>query len=160
MDMIKQASASTWAPSRLTKALSENAPGIFHQSGSQDFRIMYFSTDTKPSSTESTGPAILALPSYLERNKYRTPEDVRDTAFTHVHKEAPTLYEWFATRPKHLEMFHRWMVSRPYRAGHWLDVFPFEKLVARPTDTPETVIFVDVGGGRGHQCLVRITYFE
>ncbi|KAL9619393.1 MAG: hypothetical protein Q9160_005988 [Pyrenula sp. 1 TL-2023] len=105
------------------------------------------------SSTESTGPAILALPNYLERNKYRLPEDVENTAFTQAHKEAPTLYSWFATRPKHLDMFHRWMVERPYRAGHWLDAFPFEKLVAKPTDTPETVIFIDVGGGRGHQCL-------
>ena len=33
----------------------------------------------------------------------------------------------------------------------WLDVYPFEELTKGVT--PETPLFIDVGGGVGHQCL-------
>jgi demethylsterigmatocystin 6-O-methyltransferase len=40
------------------------------------------------------------------------------------------------------------------RAGlsDWLSVFPVEKEIGSWSATPEKAVFVDVGGGYGHQC--------
>lgn len=41
----------------------------------------------------------------------------------------------------------------------WLDMYPFEKEVAQLKLKPKDLMFVDVGGGVGHQCrLLKETH--
>ena len=37
--------------------------------------------------------------------------------------------------------------------GNWLSVFPIDELLASPAQDPSRVLFVDIGGGMGHQCM-------
>ena len=46
----------------------------------------------------------------------------------------------------------QWMTANREGQKIFLDVFPFEKELCHGL-TPETPLFVDVGGGIGHMCL-------
>ena len=48
--------------------------------------------------------------------------------------------------------FAMWMSAQRIGKRSWLDVFPIELLEDDEGD-PGTALFVDVGGGIGHQCL-------
>jgi demethylsterigmatocystin 6-O-methyltransferase len=57
--------------------------------------------------------------------------------------------------PENLETFMLWMGGHRLRDREWLDVFPFRDLVANgAAGHGDAAVFVDVGGGIGHQCKV------
>jgi hypothetical protein len=55
---------------------------------------------------------------------------------------------------ENLRSFMLWMGAHRLREKEWLDVFPFRDVVLNGYKMGDTPIFVDVGGGIGHQCKV------
>ena len=105
-------------------------------------------------STDNLGTGILALPGYLRRHNYRSPSNITDTAFTDANPSAPHIFEWMGKNTENLRTFMLWMGAHRLRDKEWLDVFPFHDVVCSGFETGNTPVFVDVGGGIGHQCKV------
>lgn len=76
------------------------------------------------------------------------------TAFSIGHNTDLDCYSWIEQRPTLEAAFHGFMEVQLASLPDFLTVFPFDDYVG--TSTPETPVFVDVGGGTGHQAeLVR-----
>ncbi|RAH76075.1 S-adenosyl-L-methionine-dependent methyltransferase [Aspergillus japonicus CBS 114.51] len=116
-------------------------------------------------------PAWGALPAFLAATNYQNPCDRERTAFQQAHQTDQTVFAWFmggSAPPRLFEDFSRWMSAQRVGQPIWLDVFPLERLLtsASSTTAPTTAaaaapaspspvppLFVDVGGGVGHQCV-------
>lgn len=61
-------------------------------------------------------------------------------------------YTYLESHPVQGSAFHRFMTAQFASLPTWLDVLPFDSEYAASA-TPETLIFVDVGGGNGQQCV-------
>jgi hypothetical protein len=98
-----------------------------------------------------SGPTYQALPGFLKETGYQN-----HTAGKFAwHKGANTeldFFPWAQRNPEVLGWFQQ-LMSVP-REGDWLDVVSFP--VTTDTKSHERPVFVDVGGGFGHQCA-RLT---
>jgi demethylsterigmatocystin 6-O-methyltransferase len=53
--------------------------------------------------------------------------------------------------------FYRVMENLAASVPSWLDQIAFDQEFAQPSpSTPETILFVDIGGGLGHQCATML----
>ena len=59
-------------------------------------------------------------------------------------------FVWALTQPERLKDFNLWMTATHEGQRSWLDVFPAEKFC--DGSDVNKVLFVDIGGGVGHQC--------
>ncbi|PSN67491.1 S-adenosyl-L-methionine-dependent methyltransferase [Corynespora cassiicola Philippines] len=67
-----------------------------------------------------------ALPSFLSSHKYQEPQ---------------------------LQAYMQDAMKLHQSEGDWLSVSPIDDVLASPTQDPSRVLFVDIGGGMGHQCM-------
>jgi len=91
------------------------------------------------------------LPNYLERRGYQNPTDATDSLVQALYG-APA-WEWMA-RPENASVgrnFAMWMGAQRTGQDPWLDIFPAEQYLSDVA--PNDILFVDVGGNRGHQAL-------
>lgn len=97
------------------------------------------------------GPVYQKLPEFLAAAKYQNITDNTNTVFQQAcNTDVPT-FIWFQQHPEKFVYFNQFMAIQRHGMPTWLSVYPVEK------DTkgwkPENPVFVDVGGGIGHQCL-------
>lgn len=97
-------------------------------------------------------PSWLALPAFLDCTFYIDPSDSSNTAFQVAHCTDLPAFEWAATQPKMMRDFAMWMSAQRAGQNNWLDAFPADCFKDDNANI-ESPIFVDVGGGVGHQCL-------
>ena len=97
-------------------------------------------------------PCWYTLPDFLAELKYQNPDNNLSCAFQKAHNTTLPPFFWLQDKPTDRDNFSLWMGASREGQNIFLDVFPFEKELARNT-TPETVLFVDVGGSIGHQCI-------
>ena len=104
-------------------------------------------------------PCHLSLPSFLKETNYQNPSDGANSAFQRGHRTDLPAFLWLPNNPSNFGSFIQWMTGQ--RAGQkaWLDVFPFEEELFSNISNPATPVFVDVGGGVGHQCAALIAKF-
>jgi len=91
------------------------------------------------------------LPAYLKKRGYVNPTDATDSLVQSLYG-APA-WEWMA-REENAPIardFGMWMGAQRTGQGLWLDIFPAEQYLGGVA--PDDIVFVDVGGGRGHQTL-------
>ncbi|KAK3329995.1 S-adenosyl-L-methionine-dependent methyltransferase [Apodospora peruviana] len=97
--------------------------------------------------------------SYLKANGYQNPTDETHTAFheafnTHVHP-----FQWMTEHPHLLDHFNTYMALRRQADLSWLTVYPVREETAGGGMTADRALYVNVGGGIGHQCAeFRETY--
>jgi hypothetical protein len=88
---------------------------------------------------------------FLERTGYKNPVDETNTAF-HVGWDTKLRpFEWMAEHPDQLAHFNAYMATRRKPERTWLSEYPVLDEVGEGAD-PERVLYVNVGGGIGHQC--------
>ena len=93
-------------------------------------------------------PAVAALNDFISR----APSSPETTPFQLGHHTNRGFYEALNDQPSDKKAaFHRFMDTQYSFAPIFLDVVDFDSEFCVATD-PETVIFVDVGGGNGHMC--------
>ncbi|KAG8170109.1 hypothetical protein KVR01_000854 [Diaporthe batatas] len=130
---VTEVSKGSFVANHTTKNLTEKLTeaGISH----------YFGT---------AAPMYQALPRFLQRTGYKDPSDELDTAFQDAWKTSLPVFAWFADQPEQLACFNDYMALRREPEVSWLSVYPvMEK--AKDWD-PSKAVFVNVGGGVGHQC--------
>ncbi len=97
-------------------------------------------------------PAWHALPEYLADAGYNSPMDNTNTPFQKAHHTEQAAWVFLTRDPSRIAPFNLWMAAGREGQQIFLDVYPFEKELCRDME-PETPLFVDIGGGIGHQCL-------
>ena len=94
----------------------------------------------------------MALPSFLAQTDYQNPTDPKNCAFQEGHHTQESAFEWIPRHPEQLKDFNLWMAGQRHGRAYWLDFFPFEERVARDfRGVDGAVMFIDVGGSRGHE---------
>jgi len=107
-----------------------------------------------------TGPFMHALPLQLAKTGYIDTNDVGDSAFHMGHKTEHTPYKWLGENPEIAKLFFDMMPVQ--RAGQlcWTRQPEFTRPLLQAYFTMSAdeqargrVMFVDIGGGAGHQCI-------
>ncbi|KAK2756812.1 hypothetical protein FQN54_005258 [Arachnomyces sp. PD_36] len=91
------------------------------------------------------------LPDYLAETKYQNPSDPTKTPFQIAFKTVLHAFEWLPRDPERHAHGHRSMMAQ--RQENWFSTFPVEKEVGDWSAEPDKALFVDIGGGGGHQCF-------
>jgi demethylsterigmatocystin 6-O-methyltransferase len=100
----------------------------------------------------TTLPPLQALPGFLDETLYANPSDLYHAPFQKGMNTDLSKFEWQASQPELREAFGRWMAAQHTRQMTWLSVLDFTDYTR--SSTPQTPVFVDVGGGIGHQCAL------
>ncbi|KAF2092637.1 O-methyltransferase [Rhizodiscina lignyota] len=100
---------------------------------------------------ENVNAAFQALPSFLQRNSYREITDIKHTPYQQGWNTELTTFQWMQQNPQHMAWMSDYMAVSHSGKRSWLDAYPFS-LKSQDVDS-ERVVFVDVGGGIGHQCI-------
>ncbi|KAI1418395.1 S-adenosyl-L-methionine-dependent methyltransferase [Hypoxylon sp. FL1857] len=147
LSFIREVDTGIWATSRLGNNLSGEgqSAGVAHM-------------------VDNCAVALVTLPAFLKRHAYNPPEDKSDTAFAQGNRVAPdepTFFDWLKNRPENARSFNVFMTSHRTGVKTWLDrpevikeiTDAFKKVTAGKEGGEEKgVLFVDIGGGIGHQC--------
>ncbi|KAI1207206.1 O-methyl transferase B [Annulohypoxylon truncatum] len=130
---IDEISAGQYLANRVTRNLAGEAAeaGICHYFGSVSMQYQ-------------------ELPSFLERSGYKEPVDETNTAFHQAWKTPLSPFIWYDSQPRLAKYFNDYMATRSQPQQSWLKVYP---VLEEATNLhPERALYVDVGGGIGHQC--------
>ncbi|KAI9882288.1 MAG: hypothetical protein M1823_005966 [Watsoniomyces obsoletus] len=97
-------------------------------------------------------PCWSATPRFLAETGYKNPSDMSHGPGQMAHQTAEPLFRWLPKHPVNFTAFNQWMTAQREGQPSFLSVFPAETMLLKGA-TPETPIFVDVGGGVGHQSV-------
>ncbi|KAK3945224.1 S-adenosyl-L-methionine-dependent methyltransferase [Diplogelasinospora grovesii] len=97
-------------------------------------------------------PCLQATPKFLADTKYQNPADMNNGPFQRGHNTTLPGFAYAAQHRELMDNFNLWMSETHDSQSTWLDVYNFAGHVK--DTTPETLIFVDVGGGIGQQCAL------
>ncbi|KAI1323783.1 S-adenosyl-L-methionine-dependent methyltransferase [Xylariaceae sp. FL0255] len=97
------------------------------------------------------GPQYQAIPGFLKKTGYQDPTDELHTVFQDAWNTPLHAFAWFSEHPEELRYFNAYMASRREPKLSWLTVYPIENEVKDLND-PTRAIYVNIGGGIGHQC--------
>lgn len=98
------------------------------------------------------------MPEYLKENGYQNPTDETKTAFQKSWDTNLAPYQWMAQHVDQLDHFNAYMSHRRKIDVSWLSIYPVREVTQGLAD-PEKPLYVNVGGGIGHQCAqFRETY--
>jgi demethylsterigmatocystin 6-O-methyltransferase len=101
---------------------------------------------------DGMGPGWQVLPEWLKDHNYADVEDPDDTPHQRGHNTKLRTFDWAATRPDIYNHSHQYMKVQFLGIPTWLDVYPWQQAV-QELQGPDQVLFVDLGGGIGHQCV-------
>ena len=77
-----------------------------------------------------------------------------DTAFQVAHHTTDHLMNFLATKPDFKKAFQAYMTGFNEGRSSWMDTFPVkEKLGTDARDDQAAIMFVDIGGGMGHEAV-------
>lgn len=93
-------------------------------------------------------PLISNLRTFLMKKGFKDPEDMDNGNFQEVRQTQLNAFEWIMDHPRQLTSHGNFMSGYTSERGSWLDVYPVERILEGAD--PEAVLFVDVGGGLGH----------
>lgn len=96
------------------------------------------------------GPILQCTPSFFAENGYKNPNDNVKAPFGKAFKTDLPAFLYLQTQPKLVKYFGDFMVGQRGETPGWLSVYPIEE-ETKDWD-PEKPVFVDIGGGFGHQC--------
>ena len=92
------------------------------------------------------------LPEFLRETGHEEPSDGRNCAFNTAFRTNEPFFDFLTKNPKFLETFNSYMTSQRQGRQSWLEFFPLEReLVTGFSGGDSAVMFVDVGGGYGHE---------
>ncbi|KAK6000901.1 hypothetical protein QM012_002984 [Aureobasidium pullulans] len=132
--LIQEVDANIFAANNVTKtfAIPGFAGGVYHM-------------------CDYVGPGLKALPDFLRETGYQDPESPTNTALMSGWGSDLPLFAHFQTQPELFAHFNSYMTVQHMDMPTWLDMYPFKE--AAMSTPPGKPLFVDVGGGFGHQSI-------
>ncbi|TGJ83905.1 hypothetical protein E0Z10_g4849 [Xylaria hypoxylon] len=137
--MIQEVSRDNFAANAITKTLAQ--PG--YEGGIRHF-------------FDNIGPVLQSFPDFLAETKYQDVSNATNSAFQKAFSTDLPAFVWLPTKPERFAPLQQVMTVQGTAGVPWFSVFPFEKELG---DFADTDVFVDVGGGFGHQCLALLAAF-
>ncbi|TVY30376.1 Demethylsterigmatocystin 6-O-methyltransferase [Lachnellula hyalina] len=132
--MVSETAKNIFAANNVTKVLADP--------GKEACVIHYFDT---------VAPAFQSAPAFLRETAFQNPANAAKSPFQLAYKTPLTAFQYFPSLPAaSLAAFARYQALRSIDMSTWLSVYPFLEEVGEAGK--EEVVFVDVGGGIGHQC--------
>ena len=124
---------------------------------------LLFATPTYEAGMQHThdflSPAWLALPRHLARTGYRNPTDNKRTALSLARNmDGSAVFDILSADPTSRDAFNTWVSHSTGDGTPWSDIYPLTSRLRPPLD-PNKALFVDIGGGLGHQALRFRTTF-
>lgn len=105
---------------------------------------------------DNVGPCIREMPDFFRNNGFQDVNSVTNTPGTKAFNTDLSLMAYLPSRPDIMPKVHAAMAVQP-RSVPWFTVFPFAETAAKiGGDGP---VFVDVGGGFGHQAAGLVAAF-
>ncbi|MCJ1378681.1 hypothetical protein MMC17_001780 [Xylographa soralifera] len=92
------------------------------------------------------------LPQYLEETNYQNPTDPSHTAFHLVYRTAKPCFQYVMENQAWKDPFELYMSGFDEGRANWMDFFPVEEKLCNGART-NGILFVDVGGGIGHEAI-------
>jgi len=92
------------------------------------------------------------MPRYLERTGWKHVDGLPGP-FQDCYNTPDTLFEYLIKHPDMMENFNVFMAGVLKARPDWFDVFPVQEILldgAKKVDDPESVLLIDIGGGKGH----------
>ena len=80
---------------------------------------------------------------------YHDPTDSYHTVFQDAWDTEQNCFEWMMGHPTYFESFNQYMASRREHQATWIQFYPLKDDATNLS--PERPLFVDIGGGIGHQ---------
>ena len=98
-------------------------------------------------------PTLTAMPAYFKQNGYKSPPTSTKGPIQYAFNTPLETYQYWQTQPEVLSNFHIYMQGHfSGKRLDWLEWFPLQSAVLSDYSTKQgPFLFVDVGGGRGHQ---------
>ena len=92
------------------------------------------------------------LPEFLRETGHEEPSDGRNRTFNTAFRTNEPFFDFLTKNPKFLETFNNYMTSQRQGRQSWLEFFPLvRELMTGFSGEDNAVMFVDVGGGYGHE---------
>lgn len=92
------------------------------------------------------------MPEFHRARGYGDPVAANKCPFQLAFKTSKPAFDFMQELPQSsLDAFHTYMAIRTRNSRSWLSVYPFGQEINQ--SGPDDMVFVDVGGGFGHQCL-------
>lgn len=101
-------------------------------------------------SFDTIGPVLQELPDFLAETKYADITQNDKTALQKAFNTELPGFIWFPNQAERFGHFQQVMTVQRAGAVSWLSAFPFKEELG---DFQGETVFVDVGGGFGHQSL-------
>ena len=99
-------------------------------------------------------PSWNNLPAYLKKSNYQNPTDVMNAAFHEAHNTTSHFIPFLDTKPDFQRSFQVYMTGFNEGRTSWTDFFPVEEELGKGArQDPQAIMFVDIGGGMGHEGL-------
>ena len=102
------------------------------------------------------------MPTYFKENGYRLPKTMTDGPFQFAHNTKEECFPYWSKQPGVLEDFNIFMqglFGTPLRLK-WIDWFPIEQVALNGyNESISEFMFVDVGGGKGHEGEIVVKRF-
>ncbi|KAI4181167.1 MAG: hypothetical protein L6R41_006781 [Letrouitia leprolyta] len=99
---------------------------------------------------DESAVSLSQLPEFLQQTKYENPVDTKNGPFQHAFKTKSKMWEYISERPSRLNAFNDFMEGQRVGRTQWYRGFPVEESLSDESNDLDTVLMVDVGGGRGH----------
>ena len=103
------------------------------------------------------GPALQNWPSFSKETGYANITDNTKTPATAAWKTDLPITQWIQTKPVFLERYNALMKVWDSSPSSWFNVYPME--LCSLTMTQDQPLFLDVGGGQGHQAIRLVEQF-
>lgn len=112
--------------------------------------MLPFGSLAEISSFDTVGPVLQQLPDFLAETQYADITQSDKTALQKAFNTELPGFIWFPNHPERFGYFQQLMTVQRAGAVNWLSVFPFQDELG---DFQGKTVFVDIGGGFGHQSL-------
>ncbi|KAF1993495.1 S-adenosyl-L-methionine-dependent methyltransferase [Amniculicola lignicola CBS 123094] len=132
--MLEQPEDDVYVANNVTKALA----------GADGIAAEYFTTVLHA--------PFEAIPRYLKSHNYQNPTNPIDSPWQEGYQTKDHPFLWLQRHPDHFNLFMQWMRLNRSGLPSWLDTFPLAQIIGQNTNN-DTVLFVDVGSGLGHQSV-------
>lgn len=96
-------------------------------------------------------PINIAMPKFFKGRDFKDITSIRGTAFQKAFDTDLSAFEYMTSHPELAASLAFAMALQ--NGSSWLDFFPVETVLGEFSPDPEEFLFVDVGGGVGHQAL-------
>ncbi|KAI8962263.1 putative O-methyltransferase [Daldinia sp. FL1419] len=137
LGFVDEAGERTWTATPITKEMAKEEIAATH-------RMVH----------DGIVQTVIRAPKYFKEAGYKSPTNPNDGLMQYAFQTKLGTFDLFSSMPQLLQDFNLAMGNTMGNRQFWFDWFPVEKeLVTGAGITKDSVLLIDVGGGKGHDLI-------